>query len=208
MMEATAKIRASCRNAGEGFDLKIASIKEKQYTFLCQCHDRVDIPLVWDIPGRQRKMVKQTAFIVPDSLNLGTGFRGTPSRTGKRLVEGVRQGKARAVSNIPLMKGRKQPIIPDWGEGLEFGEDLAEHVLQKGNGFLVHALMQGFGRDLYGLAQLGALRRQLGLGRLALTPSPKRHEGQKEFPRDLRRALDKAGAPGGGFDVVGRKKVC
>ena len=152
-------------------------------------------------------MVKQTAFIVPDSLNLGTGFRGTPARTGKRLVEGVRQGKARAVRNIHFMKGRKQPIVSDGGEGLEFGEDLSEHVLQKGKGLLVHALMQGFGRDLHGLAQLGTLRRQLGQGRLALTPRSKCHEGQKEFARDLRRALDKAGAPGGGFDVGGGKKV-
>jgi len=208
MIEATAKIRPSRRKAGESFDLKIASIKDKQSAFLCQGHDRVDISLGWDVPWCQRKMSKKTAFIVPHGLNLSAGFCGTPSRAGKRLVECFRQFKASTVRNIDFAKGRKQAIITHGSEGLEFCQDLSKHVLQKGNGFLVHALMNGFGRDLHRLPQLGALRRQLGQGRLALTPGPKRHQGQKEFPRDLRRALDKAGAPGGGFDVVGRKKVC
>jgi hypothetical protein len=35
---------------------------------------------------------------------------------------------------------------------LEFGQDLAEDVLEKSQGFLVHTLMQGFGRDLHRLA--------------------------------------------------------
>jgi len=207
MIEATAKIRASRRKAGEGFDLTIPSIKDKQYAFLRQRHDRIDIALVWDVPWCQRPMIKKAACIVPHGLHLGAGFGGTPSRAGKRLLEFVGQFKASAVSKIDFVKGRKQAIITYWSEGLEFCQDLSEHVLQKGNGFLVHALMNGFGRDLHRLAQWGALRRQLGSGRLALTPGPKRHQGQKEFPRDLRRALDKASASGGGFDVVGRKKV-
>ncbi len=107
-------------------------------------------------------MSKQTAFIVPHGLNLGTGFGGTPTRAGKRLLEGVRQGKARAVCQIDFGKGSKQAIITHRGERLEFSQDLAEHVLQKSNGLLVHALMKGFGRDFHWLAQLGALCCQLG----------------------------------------------
>ena len=208
MMEATAKSRASWRKAGQGFDLTIASSKEKYYAFSRQRHDRGDITLVGEVPGRQRQMVQQTACIIPDSLHRGAGFRGTPARTGHRRVEVVRECKASAVSHIPFMQGSKQPRIPDWGERWECGEDLSEHVLEKGQGFLVHALMHGFGRDRPGLAPWGALRRQVGQGRLALTPSPNRHEGQQECPRDLRRALDKTGTPGGGFEVGGGKKVC
>src|SRR5438270_539731 len=36
----------------------------------------------------------------------------------------------------------------------------------------------------------------------------RRVSSQKAWPRALRRALDKAGTPGGGFEVVGGKKGC
>ena len=63
MIEATAKIRTSRRHAGEGFDLKIASIKEEQYAFLRQSDDLIDIALIGNVPGCQRKMTTKTAFI-------------------------------------------------------------------------------------------------------------------------------------------------
>lgn len=146
-------------------------------------------------------------FIGPYGLNLGAGFCCTPSRAGKRRVECFGQCKSSTVSNIDFGKGRKQAIITHRVEGLEFCQGLLHHVLQKGNGFLVHALMNGFRRDVHLRAQLGDLCRQLCPRRRGLTLGPKRHKGQKKFPRHLRRAFDKASAPRSGFDSVGRQEV-
>ena len=93
-------------------------------------------------------------------------------------------------------------------QGLAFGKGLTDHILKKGHGLLVHALMNSFRRDCHILVPLRDLCRQLCQRRLGLTPGPKGHEGQKEFPRNLRRAFDKAGATCGGFDVVGSQEVC
>ena len=68
----------------------------------------------------------------------------TDREHARRLLESIGQRKTSAVRQIDFGKGRKQAIIPHGSERLEFGQDLAEDVLEKSRGFLVHALMQGF----------------------------------------------------------------
>src|SRR5713101_2807982 len=153
-------------------------------------------------------MTKGTAFIVPYSLNFGSSFCGTPSRTREGILETLWQSKACTIGEIYFCKVGKKSIIADVVEHLDFCKDLTNHILKKGKGLLVHPLMNGFRRDCHILAQLCDLRRQLCQRRFGLAPGPKGHEGQEEFARNLRRAFDKASATGCSFDVVGRKEVC
>ena len=125
-------------------------------------------------------MIKHAVFIVPHRLNFGPSFAGTPSRAGKELVQTVGQGKTSTVGEIHFGKGGKKTIIAHVFQGLDFGKCLTDHILKKGNGLLVHALMNSFRRDCHILVQLRDLCRQLCQGRLGLTPGPKGHEGQKE----------------------------
>ena len=110
--------------------------------------------------------------------------------------------KTCTVSEIPLGKVGKQPIIANFFYGWYFCQRLTDHVLKKSKRPLVHALMNGFRRHLHLLVQLRHRRRQLRHRRGGVTPGPKGDEGQKQFAGQLRRAFAKAGAPRGGFDVV------
>lgn len=202
MIEATATIRASRRNAGEGFDRKIASITEEHDAFLRQSDDLIDRALIGHVPWGQRTMTTKTAFRVPYGLHLGAGLCCTPSSTGKSRVEFFGQCKSRTVSNIDVGKGRNQAIITPRVEGLELCQGRLDHVLQQGHGFLVQALMHGCRRDVHLRAQWGDRRRQWCQRRLGLTPGPKRYKGQTKGARHLRRAFANASAPHGGCDIV------
>src|SRR5262245_56810586 len=153
-------------------------------------------------------MTAHTAFRVPDGLKFGPSCCGPPSRTRKSLVERFGQCKASAVSYIHFGKEGTQAILTHALEGLGFGPRLPDHVLQKGNGLLLHALMHGFCRYLPLRDQLRDLCRELCQCRVGSMPGPKGHEGQKEFAGNLRRTFNKARASCGGLNVVGSQEVC
>jgi hypothetical protein len=208
MSEATEKIRPGFYNASKSWDCKIPEIPEKQEAFLCSCSHRLDIFVIWNVPRSQSKMTKHTAFIVPCDVNFGASFCGPPSRAWEEVLQTLRKTKACAVHSIHRGKVCKESIITDLVDGVYFCQGVTDHLLKKGLCSFVHALIHGFWRHLDMRAHLWHVRRQLGKGRLDVTPHPKGHQGQKECACQLRRAFDNAGAPGGGFDVVCRKAVC
>jgi hypothetical protein len=146
MLEATDKIRSSRRHACQGFDRKIASINDEQNLFIRSGDDLIARALIWNVPWCQRDMTQHTTFLVPYGLNLGACCGRTPASTGKRLVELFRKFKAGAVSGIAFRKGGKPPSITPMFEGVDGGQGLTDHLLQKSHGLLVHALMNGFRR--------------------------------------------------------------
>src|SRR5882672_9616079 len=151
MMEATETIRANHRQAGPGFDLTIAYIKEEQYPFLCSGNSLIDRALLGKVPGSQRTMTKQTAFRVPYRLHLGACLGRTPASAGQSLGQLFRQCTASTVSDVDCGQRRQEALIAYRVEGGEFCQSLADHVLQKGNGGLAHALVHGFRRDVHRL---------------------------------------------------------
>ena len=94
-------------------------------------------------------MTKDTVFIVPHGLDFGSGCRCAPPRAGEELVQTVGERKPCTISEIDLGKVGKQPVMADVFYGLDFGQRLPEHVLQKSQRTLVQALMDGFRRHLY-----------------------------------------------------------
>jgi len=153
-------------------------------------------------------MTTDTVRIVPPRVPFGPSLGRTPPGTGNGLVQGFRKAPAGAVSERHMRNGGKQSLITHVFEGLDVGKGLTPHGLKQSQGLLGHPLVNGFRRDVHRLAQLRDLRRSLGQGRVGLTPSANRHEGEEELTRTLRRPWDQAGATCGGFDVIGRKEVC
>ena len=153
-------------------------------------------------------MTQHPACIVPPRVHLGACWGRTPSRPGTRLVARVGQANAGAVSAIDVGTGGQPSRITPRVEGLDLGPGLTAHVLKTGDGLLVQALRHRCRRDVHRLAPWGDLCRPWPPRRRGLPPDPQGHQSQNECARHLRRALDNAGATGGGVAVVGSKQVC
>src|SRR5215831_4340085 len=153
-------------------------------------------------------MIKFITLIVPYSLNFGTSFCGTPSRSWKEVFQAFRQSTSRTVHSIDLGKGSKETVITDLVKTLYLCQGLTDHFLEKDQSTFIHSLMKSFRRPCKRLAQLRHLRGQWRERGCGITPDAEGNEGQKNLPRNFGSAFDKASPTGGGFDVVGSKEVC
>jgi hypothetical protein len=92
--------------------------------------------------------------------------------------------------------------------GVQLSKRGLQQVLQKRHGAGGQPLLQCFRRDGHRLRELCGFRRELGNSGFRRTPTAKRDQGQKHFPRNLRGPLDKLGAPRTRFNLVGGKELC
>jgi hypothetical protein len=129
MLEATEKIGLRSSKVGKRGQLKISQIKEKQGTFACQANHGVDIFIVREVPRNEGKMRKGTALVVPHELNLGAGAGGTPPCSGKDRAQPGGQGKAGAVREVHLGKGRQEGLVTDGVRVVEPGKGRLEQLL-------------------------------------------------------------------------------
>src|SRR5713226_8751970 len=122
MVEPTEKIGLCGGNGSERGKLTIPQGKEHQGSFARQADHGVDIFAIREIPRAKGKVRKRTAFVVPHELPLGSSGGGAPARPRKSLAQTGRQGKARAVRNIPLGEGREEGRVTDGVRGVELGK--------------------------------------------------------------------------------------
>src|SRR5262249_7279875 len=159
-------------------------------------------------PGHQRQVGKAVAEIFPHQLQFGAGHTCPTATTGKKLLEGSRQPKARTVRDMDRCKWGKELYLTDCVSRVEFGKGTLEQCPQKCHCPAGHALGQGFRRDLHRRGHVRRFGRQLPQRGLARTPRPHRHQGQKHFARELGAAPDKPRVPRAGFDLGGGKEFC
>jgi hypothetical protein len=138
-------------------------------------------------------VIKAVTLVVPDQLNLGTCGAATSPRAWEFRFETLGQPKARTVGNMDAGEWRKEAVVTDRLARVELGERGLQQIPQKRHRPHGHPLLQGFRRDPYGYVELRGFRCQLGHGGVRRTPPAKRHQGQKQFARNLRGALDKLG---------------
>ena len=207
MIEATEKGGTSWGNMRKRLDFPVTSIKDKPPALLCEGSHAVALLLIGNVPGCQGAMTKHTACIIPHGWHFGAGVGRTPPRARQGLVQTVWPCNTSTVGEIHLGKAGKEPSITHFCEGLDFRKRLADHVLKKGRGAFVPALMHRFRRSLHRRPPVRDLRRPWCQRRMGLTLVPKGHEGQQEFASTRRRALDKTGATCRAFDVCRGKEV-
>jgi hypothetical protein len=207
LLESTATRRSSRRQAGQGVARHRAPITDAPPPCGREGDSLLARARSWKVPWGQRQMTPHPALIVPPGLDRGAGLCRTPASTGKRRVARFRQCTAGAVSAIDVGTGGQPASRTHRFAGLDLCPGRTEHVLQTGAGLRVPTWLPGFGRDVHRRAHGGDLCRPWHHRRLGLTPHPKGHQSQPALARTRRRAVDTAGATGGGVDVVGSQDV-
>ncbi len=153
-------------------------------------------------------MVERTAFVIPHELNFCPRLGRTPPCPREGVLQTIWQAKARAVGAMHLGEVGKEVRLAPCLAGVYFCQSGADHFSQKGQRAFVPTLLNRFWRPLNLRSHLRHFRGQLRKRGLGITPHPAGDQGQKEFARNVRGALDKAGPTGGSFDVVGGKALC
>ena len=101
-IEATETIGSCGGKVSQGLACTLPEIPEKQAAFLRSCHDGSDLFVLWNVPCRQRTMIKPTACIVPYGLHCGASLCGTPASAWTEVVQAFRKPTSCAIDSIRL----------------------------------------------------------------------------------------------------------
>src|SRR5215813_11785622 len=148
MIEATEEIRLGGSDTGEGLELEIAQIKQKQGATAGQGHHGVDIFIIGDVPGDEGEVGKRMAFVLPDKLDFPSSSRSAAPGSRKEVFERVRQAEPCTVGNIHLRESGEESFLTDGVIRLEFSKGRLDHLLEKCHRPASHALMNRFGGHL------------------------------------------------------------
>src|SRR5712691_7005724 len=148
MIEATEEIGLGGGDTGEGLELEIAQIKQKQGAAASQGHHGIDIFSIGDVPGDEGEVGKRMAFVLPDELDFPSSFRCAAPGSRKEVFERVRQAKPCTVGNIHSRESGKESLLTHGVIRLELRKGHLDHLLEKRQRPTSHALMNRFGGHL------------------------------------------------------------
>jgi hypothetical protein len=155
------KVGLGCRNLGDGLDLKVAQVKEKQRSALRSLDHRVDLFVIWHRPRYQCQVGEALTEIFPHQLNFGAGGTCPAATAGQEALQGRGQRQACAIGNVDGGKRSKQFSVTDGVACVELRKRSLEQGLQKRHRPATHPLMERFGRNGHWPGQLRRFGRQL-----------------------------------------------